>query len=74
MLHPGSGHATFICGQSFPEFLLLQLPRDELDTVIDTILPLEKKSGRFLAQRGGRTGRVNEGLCKLKATDGGEGP
>lgn len=46
----------------------------DLDRVIDTILPLEKKGIRLLAKREGRTGRVNARLHKLKDRDAGEGP
>jgi len=51
MLHQRSGRATFISYQSFPEFLLLKLPRDELNTIIDTMLSLEQSRGRFSAKK-----------------------
>lgn len=82
MLHLRSRRPTFIiCGQSFLEFLLSQLVFVSLSflamclTQLQTpILPLEKRCARFLTKRGGRTGRVNIGLHKLKARDAGEGP
>lgn len=47
---------------------------DELDPVIDTIVPLEEKKrgggGQVFGKAGGGTGRVKAGLPKLKPTDG----